>query len=89
MLITKMCEKEVFQPPSTQNIQMMRSELRKEDLNIHVMLGSGMAIGEDKGKQPEEDTWVHKAPVKEVEFDLDVQRRHSWKLRRASWMPPL
>ena len=27
-------------------------------------------MGEDKGKQPEEDTWVRKALAKEPEFDL-------------------
>jgi hypothetical protein len=31
----------------------------------------GATTGEDKGKQPEEDTWVRKAPTKEPEFDLE------------------
>ena len=28
-------------------------------------------IGDDKGKQLEENTWVCKAPMKEAEFDLE------------------
>lgn len=28
-------------------------------------------IGDDKGKQPEDSTWVHKALTKEVEFNLE------------------
>jgi len=27
--------------------------------------------GDDKGKQPEESVWVHKAPTKEPTFDLE------------------
>ena len=50
---------------------MMRSEPRQEDPNVNMMLESGMTTGEDKGKWPEEDTWVHKAPTKEPEFDLE------------------
>ena len=51
--------------PPTQNIQMMRSEPREEEPNVNMMLRSGATIGEDKGKQPEGDTWVRKAPAKE------------------------
>ena len=49
-LITKMHEKGVFQPPPTQNIQMMRSKPREEDPNVNMMLKSGATMGEDKGK---------------------------------------
>ena len=49
-LITNMCEKGVFQPPPTQNIQMMRYELCEEDPNVNMILRSGVTIGEDKGK---------------------------------------
>ena len=28
-------------------------------------------MGYDKGKQPEDSTWVYKALVKEAEFDLE------------------
>ena len=50
---------------------MMRFESREEDLNVNIVLRSGIAIGDDKGKQPEDSTWVRKAPVKEAEFDLE------------------
>ncbi|RIU52047.1 hypothetical protein D1615_29770 [Klebsiella pneumoniae] len=50
---------------------MMRSEPRKEDPNVNIVLKSGVTTGEDKGKQPEEDTWVRKTPAKEPEFDLE------------------
>ena len=70
-LITQMCEKGVLYPTPTQNIQMMRSEPCKEDPNVNTMLQNGGTTGEDKGKQPEENTWVRKAPTKKPEFDLD------------------
>jgi len=69
--MVQMHEKGVLQPPSTQNIQMMRSKLREEDPNVNMVLRSGVTTGKDKGKQPKEDTWVHKAPTKEPEFDLE------------------
>jgi len=50
---------------------MMRSEPREEDQNINMMLRSSMTMGDDKEKQPEESMWVHKAPIKESEFDLE------------------
>jgi len=49
----------------------MRSELREEDLNVNMMIRSGVTMGEDKGKQPEESMWVRKAPTKEPKFDLE------------------
>lgn len=36
-----------------------------------MMLKSSVTMGEDKGKIPKEDTWVHKALAKESEFDLE------------------
>lgn len=66
-LIAQMREKGVLQPPPTQNIQMMRLEPCEEDPNVNMMLRSDATTGEDKGKQPKEDTWVHKAPTKELE----------------------
>ena len=65
-----MREKGVFQPPPTQNIQMMSYKPHEEDLNVNMMLRSGTTTREDKGKQLEEDTWVRKAPAKEPKFDL-------------------
>jgi len=49
----------------------MRSELREEDPNVNIVLISGIATGDDKGKQPEDSTWVFKALTKEVKFDLE------------------
>lgn len=50
---------------------MMRAEPREEDLNVSIVLQSGMTTGEDKGKQPEEGEWVRKDPEKEVGFGLE------------------
>lgn len=51
MLIAKMLEKKNQQ--TTQNIQMMRAEPREEDHSINIVMRSGIATGEDKGKQLE------------------------------------
>ena len=69
-LIVRLCEKGVLQPPLTQNLQMMRSEPCEEDPNVNMILRSGMTMGDDKRKHPEESTWVRKALEKEPEFDL-------------------
>lgn len=53
---------------------MMRSELREEDPNGNIVLRSEIAIGDKKGKQPKDSTWVHKALEKEFEFDLECAR---------------
>lgn len=50
---------------------MMRSEPRKEDLNVDIVLRSGITTRGDKGKQLEESVWVCKAPIKEPRFDLE------------------
>ena len=68
---------------------MMRSEPRKEEPNVNIMLRSGILIGDDKGKQPEESNWVRKAPTKEPKFDLEHAKDTSWKLKQASLIPPL
>lgn len=73
-LITRICNKGVLPPQPTQNLQMMRSEPREEDPNVNIVLRSGITIGDDKGKQPKDSTWVHKALVKETEFDLECTR---------------
>jgi len=46
---------------------MMRFELREEDPNVNIVLWSGITIGDNKGKQLEDSTWVHKASMKEPE----------------------
>ena len=70
-LIARLRDKGILQPPLTQNVQLMRSEPYEEDPNVNIVLRSGITIGDDKGKRPEESTWVHKAPTKELEFDLE------------------
>ena len=70
-LMVRLCDKGELQPPLTQNLQMMRSEPCEEDINVNIMLRSGFTTWDDKGKQPEESTWVCKAPTKELEFDLE------------------
>lgn len=69
-LIARIRDKGVLPPSLNQNLQMMRSKPRKEDLNVNIVLRSGTAMGDDKGKQPEDSTWVDKAQAKEVGFDL-------------------
>lgn len=53
---------------------MIRAEPREEDQSINIVLRSGMMIGVDKRKQPEEDRWVHKSPEKETAFDLNCAK---------------
>ena len=49
-LITWLHDKGVLQPPPTRNLQMMRFEPREEDLNVNIVLRSGITIGDEKGK---------------------------------------
>jgi len=50
---------------------MMKAKPREEDQSVNIVLRSGMMTGTDKGKQPEEEGLVQKAPEKEAIFDLD------------------
>jgi len=50
---------------------MMRDEPREEDQSMDIVLRSRITTDDDKGKQPEEDGWVRKAPEKELGFDLN------------------
>jgi len=70
----KMQEKKVQPQQLMHNIQMMRVEPREEDQNINIVLRSGITIDANKGKQLEEDGWVHKATEKEVDFDLNCAK---------------
>ena len=71
-LIARIRDKGVLPPPPTQNLQMMRSKPRdEEDPNVNVVLRSGITTRDDKGKEPKDNTWFHKALVKEAEFDLE------------------
>ncbi len=49
-LIARLHDKGALHPPLTQNLQMMRFEPRMEDPNVNIMLGSGITIGDDKGR---------------------------------------
>jgi len=62
----------------------MRDETCEEDLNVNIVLHSGMMTDEDKGRRPEEREWVHKAPKKEVGFDLECAKKPSWKQIKSS-----
>ena len=64
-----MQEKKMQKP--MQNMQTMREKPSKEDHSINIVRQSGISMGEDKGKRPENKGWVHKATEKEVEFDLN------------------
>jgi len=63
-LIARIRGKGVLPSPSTQNLQMMRSKPREEDPNVKIVLQSGMVVIDDKVKQLEDSTWVHKALAK-------------------------
>ena len=82
-LIVRLHDKGILQPPLTQNLQMMRFEPREEDLNVNIMLRSGITIGDDKGKQPEESAWVHKAPTKEPEFNLECTKETLMEAKKS------
>jgi len=62
---------------------MMRVELREEDPNVNMVLRSGVTTGEDKGKQPEENTWVRKAPKKQPEFDLEHTKKTFMEAKKS------
>lgn len=40
-------------------------------------------MGVKKGKQPEDSTWVHKAPVKEAEFDLECTQETFMEAKKS------
>ena len=83
MLIARTRKKGALPPQPTQNLQMMRFEPREEDLNLNIVLRSGIEMGDDKGKQPEDSRWVRKAPVKEAEFDLEHVRETFMEAKKS------
>jgi len=62
---------------------MMRARTREEDESVDIVLRSGIMTDDDKGKQPEEDGWAHKAPEKEVGFDLTSMKEAFMEARKA------
>ena len=82
-LIATLRDKGVLQPPPTQNLQMIRFESCEEDTNVNIVLRSGITIRDDKGKQPEDSTWVRKASTKEPEFDLECAKETCIEARKS------
>ena len=74
ILLAKIHEKGAKPHQLTQNLQMMRVEPHDEDSNVNIVLRSRIAMGDDKGKRPEDIAWVCKDPEKKVEFDLERAR---------------
>lgn len=62
---------------------MMRVEPCKEDPNLNIMLRSEITTDDDKGKWPEEDGWVRKAPEKEVGFDLECMKEMFMEVKKS------
>jgi len=50
---------------------MMRVEPCEEYPNVNIVLRSGIAMSNNKGKHPKNITWVCTALEKEAEFDLE------------------
>ena len=68
---------------------MMRSESCEEDPNVNMMLRSGITMSDVKGKEPEENVWVQKAPTKEPEFDLECVKETFMEAKKSFARPPL
>jgi len=49
-LIVRIYDKRVLPLQPTQNLQMVRDEPREENLNVNIVLLSGIVMGNDKGK---------------------------------------
>ena len=62
---------------------MIRSKPREEDPNVNIMLRSGIATRDDKGKQLEDSTWVFKAWMKEPELDLEHAKETFMEARKS------
>ena len=39
--------------------------------------------GDEKGKKPKDSTWVHKAPTKEAEFDLEHTKENFMEAKKS------
>lgn len=67
----------------TQNIQMMRSELCEEYLNMNMVLRSSATTWKDKQKKSKKNTWVCKAPIKQPEFDLERSKEAFMEAKKS------
>jgi len=61
----------------------MRSEPHEENSNVKIVLQSGIAMGDDKGKQLEDSTWVRKDMKKEVEFYLECTQETFMEAKKS------
>lgn len=50
---------------------------------MNIVLRSGIAMGNDNGKQPQDNTWVHKNAEKEVEFDLERACKRLMEVKKS------
>ena len=50
---------------------------------MNIVLRSGIMVGDDKGKQPEEDGWLCKALEKEVFFDLNHSKETFMEAKKS------
>lgn len=50
---------------------------------MNIVLRSGITIGYDKGKKPKVSTWVHKAPMKKPEFDLEHAKKTFMEAKKS------
>ena len=50
---------------------------------MKILLLSGITMGDDKGKQPKDSTWVCKAPMKEAEFDLECAKETFMEAKKS------
>lgn len=62
---------------------MMRVEPRDEYPKVNIMLRSGTTTSEDKGKQPTEGEWVHKALEKETGLDLERTKKTFMEAKKS------
>jgi len=62
---------------------MMRFEQREKDPNVNLMLRSGAATGEDKGKLTEEGLGVCKTPTKKPEFNLECAKKTFMEAKKS------
>jgi len=61
----------------------MTVEPCKEDPKVNIVLRSGAMTGEEKGRQPEEGEWVHKALEKETGFDLEHVKETFMEVKKS------
>jgi len=61
----------------------MRSEPCEEDPNVKIVLRSRITTWDDKGKKPEDSSWVCKALMKELVFDLECVKETFMEAKKS------